>query len=292
MKTKMKNNQKILALSLATAFMSLFFTQCKKETETVTVYIHDTTYIDPSDTGVFVPGTFDIDTSWSFDKSHSNVNWQSRYYDFSSTMLTGRFNNFNFNPKFHFHETNLGATGCDFWVQLSTFNTGETGRDGLGKCGPNYLGVVYLDSNKTQVNPLADTAKFHLNSITVDAHDGYIMHGTLTLNRYRPPSGFADGTPITKNVDVHLSYNGVRDFDSNNDGTTDKFRAGFTATFSFNRSDFMDINSTIPYWPVPKASEAITNTTTAANNKTYGVWSVSVGDKMDITLNASFFKNH
>ena len=272
-------------------FMSLFLTQCKKDTETETVTIHDTTYVDPNDTGVFVPGTAMVDTGWTFDKVHANVNWQSRYYDFSSTMLTGRFNNFNFSPKFYFDETNLGATVCDFWVQLSTYNTGEPGRDGYGKCGPSYLGVVYLDSSKTQVDAMSDTAKFHCTSITVDQHDGYIMHGVFTFNRYRPASGYADGTPISKNIDVNFSFNGMRDFDSNNDGTMDKLRSGFTAKFKFNRSDFVDQNSTKAYYPVPTVTDSINNIS-AANNKTYGVWSTSVSNEMEITVNAVFYKNH
>jgi polyisoprenoid-binding protein YceI len=271
--------------------MSLFITQCKKETETETVTIHDTTYVDPNDTGVFVPGTAMVDTGWTFDQVHANVNWQSRYYDFSSTMLTGRFNNFNFSPKFYFDETNLSATVCDFWVQLSTYNTGQPGRDGYGKCGPSYLGVVYLDSAKTQVDPMSDTAKFHCTSITVDQHDGYIMHGVFTFNRYRPASGNPDGTPITKNIDVNFSFNGMRDFDSNNDGTMDKLRSGFTAKFKFNRSDFVDQNSTKAYYPVPTVSDSINNIS-AANNKTYGVWSTSVANEMEMTINAVFYKNH
>ena len=286
MKSYLKSTSKALLLL---AFVSFFFTQCKKEKETITV--HDIEYIDPNDTGVFVPGTAKIDASWTFDKVHANVNWQSRYYDFSSTMLTGRFNSFGFNPSFVFDETNLSGTICDFWVQLSTFNTGESGRDGYGKCGTTYLGVTYLDSSKTQVDPLSDTARFHATSITVDQHDGYIMHGDFTFNRYRPASGFADGTPITKNVDVYLSYNGMRDFDSNNDGTTDKFRAGLTGTFKFKRSDFMDNNSTKQYVPVPTVTDSINNIA-AANNKTYGVWSTSVGDEMELTINAVFYKNH
>jgi hypothetical protein len=118
------------------------------------------------------------------------------------------------------------------------------------------------------------------------------MNGTLTFNRYRAPSGFADGTPIVKNVTAKLSYNGMRDFDTNADGATDKYRAGLTATFKFNRSEFVDNTSTVPYWPVPKASEAITNGTTAANNKTYGVWSTSVSNEMEIVVNAVYYKNH
>lgn len=285
---KRKNNLIAIAI-IVTASLSLFLTQCKKDTETV--YVHDTTFVDPNDTGIFVPGTAVIDTSWTFDKVHCNVNWESRFYDFSATMLTGRFNNFNFSPKFAFNETDLANTSCNFWVQMSTFNTGEPGRDGYGKCGLNYLGITYLDSTKTQIDPLSDTAWFHASSFTVDAHEGYIMHGTFTFNRYRAPSGFADGTPITKNVDVHLSYNGMRDFDSNNDGTTDKFRAGFTGTFSFNRSDFMDINSTKAFMPVPTLADSVANIT-AANNKTFGVWSTSTADQMDLTINAVFYKNH
>lgn len=287
----MKTTGKLLSAAMLLVLgMSVFFTQCKKDTETV--YVTDTVYVDPNDTGIFVPGDALIDASWTFDKVHSNVNWQSKYYDFSSTMLTGRFNNFNFNPPLLFDENNLQSSEIDFWVQLSTFNTGEPGRDGYGKCGPNYVGVVYLDSMKTIVDPLADSAKFHCTSIAIHPIKGYIMSGTLTLNRYRAPSGFADGTPITKNITATLSFNGMRDFDTNNDGTTDKYRAGLTATFKFNRSDFMDNASTVPFWPVPKASEAITNTTTAANNKTYGVWSTSVGNEMELVVNTVFYKNH
>ncbi len=280
----------LLTATLLVTGMSIFFTQCKDDTETIT--ITDTVYVDPNDTGIFVPGTALIDASWTFDKTHANVNWQSKYYDFSSTMLTGRFNNFNFNPPLFFDETDLAATELDFWVQMSTYNTGEPGRDGLGKCGLNYVGIVYLDSMKTQVDPLSDTARFHCNSITIDPHDGYIMNGTFTFNRYRAPSGFADGTPITKNITATLSFNGMRDFDTNNDGVTDKYRAGLTATFKFNRSDYMDEDSTVPFWPVPKASEAITNAGAAATNKTYGVFSHSVADEMEIVVNAVYYKNH
>jgi polyisoprenoid-binding protein YceI len=287
----MKTTRKLLSAVIVLIMgMSLFLTQCKKDTETIIQT--DTVYVDPNDTGIFVPGTAVIDPAWTFDKVHSNVNWQSRFYDFSATMLTGRFNNFGYNPAFNFDETNLSSAVCDYWIQLSTYNTGEPGRDGIGKCGLNYLGIVYLDSSKTMVDPISDTARFHVTSITVDPHDGYIMNGTFTFNRYRAPSGFPDGTAITKNVTAVLTYNGMRDFDTNSDGVTDKYRAGFTATFEFNRSDFMDNASLVPYWPVPKVSEAITNTTTAANNKTYGVWSSSTADKMEITVNSVFYKNH
>jgi hypothetical protein len=280
----MKTYKTILLSALVILGLTVF-NQCKKETVTETVTVHDTTYIDPNDTGVFVPSTAVIDTAWVFDKVHCNVNWQSKFYDFSSTMLTGRFNNFGFNPKFSFDETNLNANSVDFWVQLSTFNTGEIGRDGLGKCGPGYLGVTYLDSLKTLVDPLSDSAKFNLISTSV-TNDGYVMHGTFIFNRYRTPGGHPDGTPIAKDIDVNISYNGQRDFDSNGDGVMDKLRAGFTVTFSFNRSDFMD-NTSTKAWDPFYASDPLT-----VNNKTYGVYSTSVADQMDITINAEFYKNH
>jgi polyisoprenoid-binding protein YceI len=298
----MKTRKNILALTLSVAaVISLLFTQCKKDTETITEYVTNTVYVDPNDTGIFVPGTAvidlvnDADTTygkWAFEKSHSNVNWESEYYNMSVTMLTGRFNNFNFNPMLIFNENDLANSSVHFWVQMSTYNTGEPGRDGLGKCGLNYLGITYTDSNKVAVNPISDTAWFHMTSITVDAHEGYIMNGTMTFNRYRPLDGHADNEPITKPVQAHLSFNGQQYFPPTGTATVGKLRAGFTSKFSFNRSDFVDIYSTVPYWPTPKASEAITNATTAANNKTYGVWSISTADEMDITVNCVFVKNY
>lgn len=291
MKTIKKNNGVFVAIIFMMVTSMSLFTQCKKDTETIIE--HDTTiiYLDPNDTGIFVPGTANVDTSWTHDVVHSNVMWESKYYDFSATMLTGRFNVYGFIPKFKFDETNLAGTDINFWVQTSTFNTGQPGRDGYGKCGLNYQGIVYLDSAKTQVDHLSDTAKFHVNSITVDSHEGYIMHGTMTFNRWLNAAGHTNGEPITKNIDAHLSFNGMRDFDSNNDGTYDKLRAGFTVTFDFYRSDFMDNASTKPYFPVPTAVDAVNNVI-AQNNKTYGVWSASVADKMEITVNCQFYKNH
>lgn len=263
--------------------MSLFLTQCKKEKEIVEV--HDIVYIDPNDTGVYVPSNAIIDTSWVFDKVHCSTMWESKYYDFSSTMLTGRFNNFNFSPKFNFDETNLSKNSINYWVQLSTFNTGEPGRDGLGKCGPSYLGNVYLDSLKTMVNPASDTAWFHLTK-TTRTNKGYDLEGTFTFNRYRTPSGYPDGTPITKTITAKMTYNGQADFDTNNDGTPDKLRCGFTTTFSFKRSDFMDIASTKAWDPFDP------NNAATVNNKTYGVYSHSTADQMDIRVNSVFYKNH
>ncbi len=74
-----KNSFAVVLLLLVVISMSL--TQCKKEKETVTVT--DTVYVNPNDTGVFVPGTAVMDTTWTCDQVHCNINWASRYYDLS-----------------------------------------------------------------------------------------------------------------------------------------------------------------------------------------------------------------
>jgi polyisoprenoid-binding protein YceI len=267
----MKSNLKFLALALIVVG-SLLFIKCNKD-DSITAL-----------TGTPVPGTFKIDTSWVFNKSHSNVNWESRYKDFSSTMLTGKFDVFGITPEFIFDETDLSKCSLNAWVQLSTFDTGEPGRDGYGKCGTSYLGVTYSDSLKTIVNPASDTAWIRSTDFK-KVGTGYAATGTFTFNRYRSPSGFADGTPITKPVTIYITYNGSQDFDNNHDGVNDQHASGLTAYFTFNRSDFMDENSTKAFDPFNP------NDATAAPNTTYGVWSTSVADEMSLTVNFLFYQN-
>ncbi|HYV90771.1 MAG TPA: YceI family protein [Chitinophagales bacterium] len=268
----MKSKFKFLALTLL-VIGSLAFIKCNKD-DSITPL-----------SGTPIAGTAKIDATWTFDKVHSNVGWQSPFMDFSATMLTGRFNSFGFTPAFIFDETNLSQCSLNAWVQLSTFNTGESGRDSYGKCGLNYLGITYLDSLKTLVNPASDTAWVTSNTFQ-KVGTGYVATGTFTFNRYRAPSGFADGTRITKPITIYVSYNGTTDFDSNGDGVNDKLRAGFTTSFTFNRSDYVDVNSTKAFDPF------IPDDATAATNTTYGVWSSSVADEMTITVNSEFYLNH
>ena len=175
-------------------------------------------------------------------------------------------------------------------MQLSTFDSGEPGRDGPGKCGRSYLGVTYQDTLKTIVDPLSDTAWFRSTSF-VKSGTGYVVKGTFSFNRYRAPSGYPDGTPISKPVTLYLSYNGMKDFDTNGDGMNDRYYASFIGKFSFNRSDYMDQNSTIQWVPVPSLPDAAGNII-ASTNKTYGVWSKSVANEMSLTMNMQFYKDH
>lgn len=282
----------LLALALTT---SLFFQRCStKEVPNLKpndIYDDKVLSVIVPQSEVEVPQNFTLDTAYTHDKTHCNNNWKSRYYDFSDTYLTGRFGDFGFAPKFEFYQNDLSKCKLNMWVRVSTANTSESGRDGYGKCGPNYFGVVYTDSNKTAVIPACDTAWFRATKFTKQGN-GYLVDGTLTFNRYLPASGQADGTPITHPIQVYLTYNGSYDFDTNKDGTPDKIRVGFSAKFKFNRSDYMDKNSTKVYFPFPKASEKVASDAAFAANKTYGVWSTSVADEMIIECNHVFYKNH
>jgi len=231
-----------------------------------------------------------VDISWTFDKAHSNVNWQTRYLDWSSGMLTGRFNNFNFNPKFSFNESDLSKCSVNAWVQLSSIDSGEPGRDAIGNCIRSYMGVTYLDTMKTITNATSDSAWFRSSSF-VKSGTGYVVFGNLRFNKYRAPSGFADGTPIVKPAIMYLTYNGTSDFDTDGDLINDRYRASFSATLKFKRSDFVDTKSTVQWVHVPKLADQAGNIS-AANNKTYGVWTTNVADEMNFNFNAQFFKNH
>jgi hypothetical protein len=81
------------------------------------------------------------------------------------------------------------------------------------------------------------------------------------------------------------------DFDTNGDQVTDRYRASFSSTLKFKRSDFMDTNSKVQWVPVPKLSDQ-TGNITAAGNTTYGVWTTNIADEMSFNFNAQFYKNH
>lgn len=291
---KFIKKQTIFSLLALAVLSTLFLQRCTKEKVNVVtndVYDPKVASLIVPQSEVPLPNNFVLDTGYTHDKTHCNVGWESRYYDFSDTYLTGRFGDFGFKPKFEFYQNDLTKCKLSLWVRVSTANTTEAGRDGYGKCGPNYFGVVYTDSNKTAVLPACDTAWFVATKFTKQG-TGYIVDGNMTFNRYLPASGQPDGTPITKPIQIYLSYNGSYDFDTNNDGNPDKVRVGFSAKFKFKRSDFMDKNATKVYFPFPKASEKANSDAAYASNKTYGVWSSSVGDEMTVLVNHVFYKNH
>lgn len=266
--------KKILLLSV----LAFSFTTCKKK-DTITEL-----------TGTPVTGNALVDVLWTLDKVHGNVCWESDFLDYSVGKLTGRFNDFGFWPKFIFDEANLSNCSINAWVTLSSIDSGEPLRDGLGKCIRSYMGQTYLDTLKTIVDPASDTAWFRSTNI-VKSGTGYVAIGIFSFNRYRTPSGFADGTAISTPVKLYFNYNGTSDFDTDGDFINDNYRASFTGHFSFLRSDHMDVNSTIQYVPLPAQIDLAGNTI-ALNNKTYGEWTTNIADLMNFTMNLQFYKNH
>lgn len=160
------------------------------------------------------------DDSWRYDKAHSGVNWKTMYF-VDNALLTGKFNTHH--VSIDFDESNPSEGQIEAWVQLSTFNSGEPGRDNPGKCGPGYMGVDYLDTNYT-VNPSTDTAWFHSTSIQ-SFGDEYLAQGELTFRG------------VTKTQEMYFTYLGQKDYSESQDGSNVK--AGFIGEFSFlARTDY------------------------------------------------------
>jgi polyisoprenoid-binding protein YceI len=169
------------------------------------------------------------DGSWWFDKAHSNVNWKTAYMG-QNAMLTGKFTTFGID--IDFDESNPEATTILAWVQLSTANTGEPGRDFLGGCLNHYLGVV-LDTlpggDYYIFDKSTDTAYFKSTNVSVFG-DGYKAVGDFTFRG------------ITKSVDLYFNYIGQADFSSASDGSD--IRGGFSGEFEFLAISDFQVTST------------------------------------------------
>lgn len=148
------------------------------------------------------------DVRWSFDKTHSNVMWETAYIG-STALLTGRFNSFGFN-KFEFDEATVANTSFEGYVLLNTVNTGEPGRD--GGC---LLGTFGTAAGKTTEPENVATIKS--KSVEFSKTDkGYIVKADLTFH------GF------TKEVTAKLNYVGKTSTTSNGVVT---IVAGFSLDF-------------------------------------------------------------
>ena len=341
--TIIKHRRSFFLVALAISMTVLLQMCTKQTTDVVTEYTTDpkvTDVIVPN-SEIAVPVNFVLDTSFNNEKSHSNVNWKSRYFDFSDTWLTGRFQEFHFvpnfpvlpgklggvhaplskgvallnvnaNPKypatqywsvgpntqgppayFHFEASNLAKNYLKFYVLVSTDCTSEPGRDQYIQCGQSYFGTQWLDSTRQVVDPLSDTAWLEAVPNTwVRQGNGYAVTCNFTFNRYLHNTvGKSDGDPITHPVTVYVTYNGSYDFLTNG-GPAGTLRCGFSASFSFNRSDYLDKTNTKLYLKNPTAAEKTASDAAYAVNKTYGTWSGSVADQMFINANMVFSKAH
>jgi polyisoprenoid-binding protein YceI len=223
-KTNLFAGSTIAALAIVIAL----FSSCKKE-DVVTQIDSTVTptgmVIDASvgSTNSTLPAAAD---KYYLDKSHSNVGWETKYYG-ENALLTGRFNWFDMFVTFD--KDNPANTKINAVVKLSTFNTGEPGRDGLGKCGLTSMGITYTDAENTLVNPATDTAWF--NSTGCEKHgDGFLVKGNFKFRG------------VTKPVDMYLTHTGIA---TSTNATSGKKvnRVGFKGEFKFNANTDYAVNS-------------------------------------------------
>lgn len=185
---------------------------------------HDDELFSPSSSGNIDWGTdvVKLADGWTFDKSHSNVMWETAYMG-SAALLTGRFNQFGF-TSFSFDAANPANTSFEAWVRLNSVNTGEPGRDAgcllgtfgtaLGKVDePENLAII---KSKSVEKSLSD--KF------------YIVKCDMTFKG------------VTKEVTAKLFYTGK----SRIEATTPYDLAGLNIEFSmFAKTDFGIVSTSI-----------------------------------------------
>lgn len=198
----MKNNKFIFAFLagiIAYAIM-VHSSSCTREDEVVG-------QIDPPDFE-YSSETVKMSEGWTFDKTHSNVMWETDYRGVGA-LLTGRFNSFGASTEFD--ADNPETSKLSGYVVLSSVNTGEPGRD-AGCLLTTFATATY------------DTAKFETTSIEFDNLGGYNAKANLTFHG------------VTKEVPVKIYY-----IDSTHiEGTNPYFLAGIAAQFEFNaKSDFL-----------------------------------------------------
>ena len=232
---KMKNKPiKAIAATMMTALaIAIGINSCKKDDKVEPLTVSTTTGSDVIDAtiGSTVPATTGI---YYLDKAHSNVMWETEYMNNgNAALLTGRFNLFNMFVKFD--QANPANTTVSAWVQLSTFNTGESGRDAAGKCGPTYMGVQWTID--TVPNPdvytvieTTDTAWF-TSASCAKYGDGYLVKGSLNFKG------------VTSSVDMYMDYQGK--YTTTNATTGKKVdRAGIEAWFMMKAVSVFGVTST------------------------------------------------
>lgn len=232
----MKNSKLKIAVILF-AFGGLLVTQCKHDDTVIPVKGTDPTKIirgtETLNCTTCTPlvsngASSDFNSSavpsgvWYYDKSHSNVTWETPYKGVGS-LLNGRFNYFVL-QSLSFDEQNPANISFEGYVRLNTVNTGEPGRD--ASC---LLGTFGTAGGKT-VEPenIATLKSTNVSLSTTDA--GYIANANLTF------------LGVTKSVAVKLFYQKQ----SAQTGTPNYTLAGLEAEFEFNAlSDYQLVSNNI-----------------------------------------------
>jgi polyisoprenoid-binding protein YceI len=232
---KTKSIKTLLLASVAVVGLAItFMSSCKKENTFELLTVSGNTGTDVIDArigGIAVPPSYTTPGAWKVDKTHSNVMWETKYYA-NGALLTGRFNIFEM--KVNFDQANPANSSIKAWVQLSTYNTGEPGRDAYGKCGPGYMGVAFdtLSKNPTVLGPRASTDTAWFTSTSIKKYgNGYLVTGDFKFRG------------VTRSIDMPMSYTGIS---TSTNATTGKKtdRAGLQGEFGINALTVFGVTST------------------------------------------------
>jgi polyisoprenoid-binding protein YceI len=163
------------------------------------------------------------DPKVSFDKTHSNVGWETAYLG-GLSLLTGRFDTLGFSS-FNFEESNPANINFEGWVWINRVNTSEPGRD--KGCLQTTFGV-----NLSMANDVANVAKIKTKSVEYSTTDkGYIVKADFTFHG------------VTKEVTGKLMYDGKT---TTGTGASAKNVFGFSFDFQFlAKTDFLIASNNI-----------------------------------------------
>lgn len=149
---------------------------------------------------------------WYFDKSHSNVMWETAYKG-AGSLLTGRFNYFVLTDV-TLDEQNPAGMSFSGYVRLNSVNTGEAGRD--GGCLLTTYGTAAAKTTEPE-----NIATITSTGITYRESDaGYNFTANLTFHG------------VTKAVSGTLYYETQTHFDGSTP-TNGYTIAGLEAEFEF-----------------------------------------------------------
>ena len=163
------------------------------------------------------------DSKVSFDKSHSNVGWETAYMGGLST-LTGRFDTLGF-TSFNFDEADPTKINFEGWVWVNRVNTSEPGRD--KGCLQTTYGVTTGMTTETANLATIKSTKVELNP----TDKGYI--GTFNFTFHG----------VTKQLTGKLVYDGKL---VSGTGATAKNIYGFSFDFQFlAKTDFLISSASI-----------------------------------------------
>jgi hypothetical protein len=174
MKSKiMKHRRFILVFALAFG-MATLWQACKTDTKVEPNYVQEplTENVFNPNAEVPVPVDFVLDTTFGHEKSHSNVNWKARYYDFSDTWLTGRFGEFHFVPDFPVLPGKLGGVHAapSKGVALLNYNA-----------NPKYPATQNWSAGPNTQSPPA-YFRFNASDLSKNYFKAYVLVSTLNTS--------------------------------------------------------------------------------------------------------------